>query len=102
MLKQCFEKVMPFTSTLAMMLILYIIKAYLLHYVPIILAIANDPQVSELLNKGLLQIYIETAIFTFLSFSCFYILVFKLWFKCLPMSADPGYISRKLEDHIFK
>lgn len=49
-----------------------------------------------------MQIYVETAIFTYLSFSCFYILVFKLWFKCLPMCADPGYISRKLEDHIFK
>lgn len=100
--QKCFEKVMPFTSTLAMLLILYIIKAYLLNYVPAILHVANDPNVAKFLNKGKVQIHLETAIFTFLSFSCFYILVFKLWFQWLPTCADPGYSSRKMEDQIFK
>ena len=100
--KKCFEKVMPFTSTLAMLLILYIIRAYLQYYVPAILAVANDPDYGKYLNKGKVQIYIETAIFIFLSFSCFYILVCKLWFRCLPICADPGYVSRQLEDQILK
>lgn len=37
---------MPFTSAFAMMLILYVIRAYLLNYVPVILSVANDPDVS--------------------------------------------------------
>ena len=96
--KKCFEKVMPFTSTLSMLLILYIIKAYLLSYVPTLLAVANDPEVSKLYYKGRVRIYIEIAIFVSLSFSCLHILVIKLWCKCLPISADPGYTSRKMED----
>ena len=96
--KKCFEKVMPFTSTAAMLLILYIIRAYLMYYVPAILAVANDPDVSKHLNKSITRIYVETAVFIFLSFSCFYILVFKLWCKCLPLAADPGNITEKLED----
>ena len=51
--KKCFEKVMPFTSTMAMLLILYIIRAYLLHYVPAILFLANHPIASQHLDKGL-------------------------------------------------
>ena len=98
MCKKCFEKVMPFTSVMSMLLILYIIKAYLLDFVPAIFAVVNDPHVSKLYYKSKVRVYIETAIFTFLSFSCLYILVIKLWCKCLPISADPGYISRKLED----
>ena len=38
----------------------------------------------------------------FLSFSYFNILVLKLWRKCLPLAADPGFVSEKLEDQIFK
>ena len=101
-LKKCFERVMPFTSVLSMLLILYIIKAYLHNYVPTILAVANDPELSQFFSKSKLQIYLETAIFIFLSFSCFYILVVKLWCKCLRICADPGYTSRKFEDHILK
>jgi ABC-type glucose/galactose transport system permease subunit len=93
---------MPFTSTLAMLLILYIIKAYLFSFVPALLAVAREPKISKFFDKGVTQIYIETAVFIFLSFSCLYILVLKLWCKCLPLAADPGHISEKLEDQIFK
>ena len=50
--KKCFEKVMPFTSVLSMLLILYIIKAYLIDFVPAIFAVIHDPHVSKLYYKS--------------------------------------------------
>jgi len=80
----------------------FIIKAYLLDYVPLVLSICADDKLNAKFIKSTWQVRFEMMIFSFLGFTTLYLLVIKLWCKCLPLSANPGHITEQVEDQILQ